>query len=380
MYALVNCDIYTGRDVRHDCGVVIEGTKISELVPLSDLHGMEQIDLGGASVSPGFIDLQVNGGDDLLFNDEPTVDAIGRIARAHRKYGTTHFLPTFITGSIEGMKRARAAVENAISSGMSNVLGMHFEGPYINSGKAGVHDSQFIRSDWTDDLAGVFQSIDGGALLVTLAPEVLHSSHISRLASSGVLVAAGHSDATYEEMGEAIRSGVRLGTHLWNAMSPLTSRAPGAVGALMENDDVWVSVIPDGHHVHFGTVGVVVRTKRRGKCFFVTDAMPPVGGSQAVYQLGNLQVKVEHGRCEAEGGVLAGSALDMATAVRNAVQYVGIPKDEALRMASTYPAQFLGMDGRLGFVEEGYEASLAIFDTELNMHGIVLAGELHLHG
>ena len=377
--ALTNCDIYTGDEVLSEHALVVSDGTITDVIPFRDVPSdVEVLNLDGQSVAPGFIDLQVNGGGDALFNDDPSRDQIRRIVLAHRQFGTTDILPTYITGPVDGMLSAIGAVEQYEADGLEGVLGIHFEGPAINAAKAGVHDKHWIRTDHLEELLTVYHRASERlqAVLVTLAPEVVGHEFVHELRSCGVRVAAGHTDATGEQITAALDQGLSLGTHVWNAMSPLTSRDPGVVGALLHDDRVWCDFIADGYHVDFTTLSIAVRAKPRGRAFLVTDAMSPVGGKRGGYRLGPFDVRVEEGRCVTEDGTLAGSALDLATAVRNCIQIMGVPKDEALRMASLYPAQYLGVDDRLGRIRRGYKAHIAVFDNEIHVSNVLVEGEL----
>lgn len=375
-FALTNCDIYTAEEVLTDHAIVVVNGRIESVPVCSQLSGaIETIDLGGSSVSAGFIDVQVNGGGDVLFNDAPTEEGVRAIREAHLQFGVTAILPTFITGPRAGMRAAGDAVRKYIDSGGTGVLGIHFEGPALNSTKAGVHDKEFIVSEGYDDLAEIYTRAARGCTMVTLAPETVPPGFIRRLVQAGVRVSIGHSAAASAEVRTAIDEGARCGTHVWNAMTPLTSREPGAVGALLWDDRVWCDFVADGFHVDFTTLALSVRAKPRGRAFLVTDAMSPVGGRAGGYVLGPYAVTVRDGKCVTADGTLAGSALDLATAVRNCVQRMGIPKDEALRMASLYPAQLLGVDGELGRVRPGCRAELAVFDNEINVQAVVSDGK-----
>lgn len=379
MYALVNCDIYTGDAIEYDKAVVIAEGRIKALVPLSDLDAsVERLDLEGRCVAPGFIDIQVNGGGGMLFNDSPTVDGIRVIAEAHKRFGTTNLLPTYITGPRAGMAGAVEAVNAARRDlSLKGVLGLHFEGPFINGTKAGVHDKRFVREANEDDLAIMLSPMDG-VMLVTLAPELVSMDTIARLTNARVLVSLGHTNAVCAEAKAALSHGARCVTHVYNAMSALTAREPGMVGAALDDRESWMGIIVDGFHADFVSVRVAMRAKAGRKVILVTDAMPPVGSSEAGFRLGEYDIRVEGGRCVTSDDVLAGSALDMATAVRNCVQHVGVPKDEALRMASTYPAEFLGLQDDLGRIAPGYCANLAIFNNQIIVSAVVVDGQYQL--
>lgn len=375
MYAFVNCDVFTGDEFLYDRSILIEGTKIHSLVSESDLDaGLERIDLNGATITPGFFDLQVNGGGGALFNDIPTEDGIRTIFEGHKRYGTTDFLPTYITGPSDGMRKAAEAVNECLGKCLFGVRGIHFEGPFLNESKAGVHDKKYIRDINEEDIS-VISSIKGGVTLLTIAPEKVPMQSIRELKDKGVLVSLGHTNATYQEAIDAFNNGASCTTHLYNAMSALTSRAPGVVGASLTSDNTWAGIIVDGFHSDYIAVKVAYRAKENRKLFFVTDAMPPVGGKAGQgFTLGDYDITVENGRCITMGDVLAGSALDMATAVRNCVQNIGIDKGEALRMASTYPAEYVGLDHVLGYIKEGYDANLTIINNQILVQGVVVHG------
>ncbi len=381
MYALTNCDIFTGEEVIHNKSILIDGSKIVDIVEESKIEeGVELIDLGGKSVAPGFIDLQVNGGGGKLFNDSPTEQTIIDIANAHQKFGTTNFLPTLITDSNDKIEKAINAVGSLIDSGNKSILGIHFEGPFINSKKAGVHDKEFIRILSDADIY-LLSSLKKGKTLITIAPELCDAAFISQLNSEGVLIAAGHSEATLDDIQSAMKLGLSSVTHLFNAMSQFSSREPGLVGAALVEDDLYCGIIVDGFHVHFSSVKIAWNAKKRGKMFLVTDSMPPVGTIDSNFQLGPYSIRVENGKCVTGDNNLAGSALDMATAVRNCIQKVGIPKDEALRMASTYPAHYLSLSKELGYIAPGYNANLTIFNSRINVSAVIINGELmHVEG
>jgi len=217
--------------------------------------------------------------------------------------------------------------------------------------------------------------LDRGPLLVTLAPESVPLDTIERLARAGVRISAGHSDAGAALTQAALAKGVTGFTHLFNAMPPITAREPGLAGIALDDAQSWCGVIADGHHLHDATLRMAWRAKRRGRLFLVTDAMPPVGTEQSHFQLGNETIMVSDGRCVTASGRLAGSALDMATAVRTCVERADIPLDEALRMASLYPAAFLGLDHRLGRLAPGYSADLVVLDRTLNVLATYLRGK-----
>lgn len=299
----------------------------------------------GSLLAPGFIDIQVNGGGGVMFNDRPDADGIRAIGAAHRKYGTTGFLPTLITDTPDKLVAALAAVETGLAEGIPGLLGIHVEGPFISLEKRGVHSAESVRALAEAEL-GLLTGPRSGALLLTLAPERVPADIIARLAAAGVLVAIGHTGADYETCRAAIAAGATGATHLFNAMTPLGSREPGAVGALLSSDGVWCGLIVDGFHVHPASLAVAVRSLPPGKAVLVTDAMATVGAEEQSFMLYGERIHAVNGRCARADGTLAGSALDMASAVRNAIRLMGIEETEALRMAARYPAEFLGVERR----------------------------------
>lgn len=358
-----------GQHFRDDLVVVIEDGRIVALERDADPEApvrAGQVDLAGGWLLPGFIDAQVNGGGGVLFNNTPTVAGIAAIAAAHRRFGTTGLLPTLISDRPEVMGQAIDAVRGAIAAGVPGVLGIHLEGPYIAPARKGTHDASTFRVPGSDELA-LASSLDNGVTLLTLAPERVPLESIRTLADRGVVVAAGHTGATYEEIRAGLDAGVRAFTHLYNAMSPLTGREPGTVGAALDDPYSWVGIIADGVHVHPASLRLALAAKPAGKVFLVTDAMPPVGAEDPSYVLYGETITAVDGVVRNAAGALAGSALDMATAVRNAVQWLGVDLAEAARMASTYPAQLLGLDAFRGHISEGSIADLVLLDDQLQV-------------
>lgn len=374
--AFVNCDVYTGEEFFTNSTVICDAEGTVQDIRHCDsyLEDCEIIDLTRKLLVPGFVDLQINGGGDVLFNESPTVDGIRAIAASHRKYGVTHWLPTFITGSLNGMIQAWIAVREARKLGNLGVLGIHFEGPYLSPRRAGIHDLSLMRQRLDDEILALARSTSDGVFLMTVAAEVVSPEQIALLRDSGVRVAIGHSDASGHVVARAIEAGADLATHLYNAMSPLKGREPGVVGAFLANNNAYIDLILDGHHVDFVSAKVALNAKPQGKAFLITDAMPPVGGSLDSYKLGSSMIKVIDEKCVDANGVLAGSVLNMATAVRNLIKRMGVPVDEALKMASLYPAEYLGISDQLGRIEPGLSANFAILDNDMRVSAVVAAG------
>ena len=373
---ITNCRLFDGERVFENRDVVLAGGLVTDIVATgdADASGCELHDLGGNLLAPGLIDLQVNGGGGVLFNDAPTVASLRAIAAAHRSFGTTAFLPTLITDSDTVMDEAVAAVAAAIRERVPGIIGIHLEGPYLNPRYRGVHDAARMRDFDAESMARI-TSLREGCTLLTVAPEIVSVEIISQLKERGIVVFGGHSAATYEETRRALDAGMSGFTHLFNAMSPLTSREPGMVGAALEDKDSYVGIIADGYHVHPATFGVTVAAKQTGKTLLVTDAMPTVGSEIRSFDLFGSTIRAEGGRCVTADGTLAGSDIGLITAVKNACRFAGIDQFEALRMASTYAAEAIGLADQMGYIRPGYRANLIELDASMQVRKSWIDGE-----
>ena len=373
--ALVNARVLTPNGLQDDLAVIVENGRIADVCPVGAApSGATKDDLGGSTLVPGFIDVQVNGGGGVLFTDEPSVEAIEAIGAAHRRYGATGFLPTLISDDLDVIARAIAAVRSAMERGVPGVLGIHIEGPFLNRARKGVHDASKFRT-LGDDAIELLTSLGAGRTLVTLAPETTTPDLIQRLVKAGVIVSAGHTDASYAEMRAALDAGLCGFTHLFNAMSQLTPRAPGAVGAALEDQQSWCGLIVDGKHVDPAALRIALRCKPLDKFMLVTDAMPTVGSDKSSFVLQGRTIEVRDGVCVAPDGTLAGSNLDMAQAVRNAMAMLGLSLEQAAACASLHPAEFLGLDD-LGAIQPGARASFALLDGALGVTRTWIDGKL----
>ncbi|MEM1400168.1 MAG: N-acetylglucosamine-6-phosphate deacetylase [Pseudomonadota bacterium] len=375
MRALVAPQIFTGEEWLADHAVLIDRGRITGLCPIADIPSSYEIHDGeGDVLAPGFVDLQVNGGGGVLFNEKTDMDGLARIANAHRTFGTVAMLPTLITDTYDRMAAAIRAVEEAISHGVPGIVGVHLEGPFLSPERAGAHDPNLIRRPTDDDVEAV-TSLRGGPTLITLAPECVPDSFITGLLERGAYVSAGHTAASYDRMVEAFRLGLTGITHLYNAMPAPQSRAPGPAAAGIDHQEAFCGIIADGHHVHASMLRLAIQAKPRGRVFLVTDAMPPVGAKQTGFRLNGRPARLTNGVCKLRDGTLAGSGLDMATAVRNTVDLLRLPMDEALRMASLYPASFIGQDDQIGRIAPGYRADLVLFKGEVDVTETWIDGE-----
>ncbi|WP_371398174.1 N-acetylglucosamine-6-phosphate deacetylase [Fretibacter rubidus] len=337
-----------------------------EVYQETDILGEGAFDAEGQIVLPGFIDVQVNGGGGVLFNDHPTVDGIVAIGAAHRQFGTTGYLPTLISDDPQKMRAAIKAVDSAIEAGIPGVLGIHLEGPYLNATKRGVHDSEKFSRIGPDEIA-LLCSLKHGKTLVTLAPELTTPDVIRTLTNRGVIVSAGHTLGTYDDGMSAIEAGLRGFTHLFNAMTPLASREPGIAAAAINDKRAWCGVIADGHHVHPAMLQMAFRAKAGRNIFLVTDAMPSVGAAHKDFSLDGQPITVTDGRCLTREGTLAGSDLDMMCAVRNAQAFFDISFSQAAELASIVPAQFLGLDNNYGSISVGQWANINLIDDNMSV-------------
>ena len=354
--------VFDGFRVHENAAIVVEGARIIAVVPRADLPGNLRLQAvpNGAWLAPGFIDLQVNGGGDALFNDSPTAETIAHIAGAHRKFGTTALLPTFISDTPANMAAALAAVQEAADA-QPGVLGIHLEGPFLSPRKVGAHDPRAIRAPTDEDETHLAKPRKG-LILLTLAPEELPPAFLARQARRGIRLALGHSMATYAQTQQAMAEGLTGFTHLFNAMRPMSAREGGPAAAALESSDAWYGLIADGVHVDPAMLRLALRG--RGRPVLVTDAMPPVGGSRSSFHLYDQEITVQGDRCVREDGVLAGSALNMAKAVRNSVRWLDVTLTEALRFASFNPASVLGLGHVLGQLTPGFRADMVAFDPD----------------
>jgi N-acetylglucosamine-6-phosphate deacetylase len=364
--ALTGARIFDGERMFDGYAVVMEGSRIADLPPVRNLDpSIPQRRIEGL-LAPGFIDVQVNGGGGVLLNDAPDVQTIRTIGAAHRRFGTTGFLPTLITDSRARMVEAVAAVQAGLTAGVPGLLGIHLEGPFLNPERRGVHDAGFIRPIEAEDLA-IMTSLDTGRTLVTLAPEKVPLATIEQLANAGVIVSAGHTAADYATVIAALDHGLRGFTHLFNAMPPLASREPGPVGAALDDRRSWSGIIVDLHHVSAASLRIAIAAKGADRMMLVTDAMSTVGSDVQAFSLQGQPIIRSGGRLTTQDGVLAGSDLDMATAVRNTVHRVGLRLEDALAMASRVPAAFLRLERELGRIAPGFRANLVLLDEGLEV-------------
>ena len=375
--ALVSPRIFDGESWHTQAAIVIEKGVVRDIVPLNSLTASMQVEeVSDGFLAPGFVDLQVNGGGGVLLNNDPSVDGIRAICATHARFGTTTLLPTLITDTPAARGRVIAAGIEAGRQRVPGFAGLHLEGPHLSSTRKGAHDASLIRPMEDEDLAALIAARKGlPALVTTVAPESVTPEQVRALVDAGVKVSIGHSDAGIERVMELVQAGADMITHLFNAMSQMTGRAPGMVGAALSCGELNVGLIADGFHVHPTSMALAVRAKvGPGRVFLISDAMSSVGTDVTELVLNGRKVKREHGKLTLEDGTLAGADLDMATAVRVIHEQSDVDLGEALRMAALYPAQSMGWtkNGRIG---SGYRADIVWLSDALEPNGCWIAGE-----
>ncbi len=373
MRVLYGARIFDGERLHDDCALVVEGALIRALIPFDEHpRGGEQADLRGGVLIPGFIDWQINGGGGVLFNVEPTVEGIAAIAGAHRQAGVTAFLPTVVTDAPRVLADALAAAREARTR-VPGALGIHVEGPFIDLRRKGVHPPEFIRPMEEKD-ANALIGAGAGVLVVTLAPVSVPLERIARLADAGIVVSLGHSDASAEEAKAAFDAGASAVTHLYNAMSQLSSRAPGVVGAALADPRIICGLIADGEHAHAAAYRVALAAKGARGVALVSDAMSPAAGGPDVFELQGRRMTRVGKKLVAEDGTLAGAAITMRDAVDYVVHVLKVPLAEALTMATLTPARLLRVDDRIGRIAPGLRADLVHLTDDLQVAEVWVGG------
>ena len=377
-YALTNAVIYTGEKVLYEHAVVIENGLIQAVILEKDLaKEIPTVDLNGANLSAGFIDLQLNGCGGVMFHEEISVNTLEIMQATNLKSGTTSYLPTFITSPDEGMKQAVAVMREYLSKHQNQALGLHLEGPYLSVAKKGVHRPEYIREISPEMLDFLCQNGDVITKL-TVAAENPTAEYISRFIQAGIIVSIGHSNATYEQAKQRFAEGASFATHLHNAMSPISSgREMGVVGAVLDSD-VYTGIICDGLHVHWGNIRLAKKAKG-DKLVVVTDATAAAGADISEFIFVGKKVTVKEGKCYDEFGALGGASVTMIESIQNLIHHTDLSLDEILRMCTLYPAKAIGVDDKLGSIAVGKVANLAIFDQQFKVKATAVNGELQWH-
>lgn len=378
MKAIVNGELFIGNKFYTGKVLIIDGERIVDIIPQEELTttygNIETIDAENAYVTPGFIDLQLNGCGGVLFNDDISLETLDTMHKTNLKYGCTSFTPTLITTGDENIEKALELVKGIENKGKYGVIGLHIEGPYISLQKKGIHNPKFIRKA---DEAMIDKMVEAGkenVRIVTLAPENTDKKIISKLNAAGIHVAVGHSNATYEQVKEKEGFGITLATHLYNGMSSFNHREPGVVGAVFDSD-IKAGVIADGFHCHYSAIKSAIKVMGE-RLYLVTDAVSPVGTDMEYFYFEGNKVFYKDGKCFGEDGTLGGSALTMDAGVRNLVKYCDITLEEAVRMATLYPAKAVNIDNEYGKLQPGCFADIVFLDKHLRLKKVIAKGEL----
>lgn len=378
--AIAGARIFDGERFHESSALVFSDGKVEAIMPETELCKAHQVErLAGGVLAPGFIDAQVNGGGGRMLNDAPTPETMFVIAEGHRKFGTTSLLPTLITDTMPVRDRAIEAAVEAVKAD-KGVVGLHLEGPHLAPARKGAHLAELMRPVDDADIALYIHTAEQiGTLLVTLAAEQVTPQQVRRLSDAGVIVSIGHSDATASEAFDRFDAGARSVTHLYNAMSQIGHRAPGLVGAALDHPDIWCGIVADGHHVDPLALRLALRAKRGdAHLFFVTDAMALVGSDKQSFEINGRSVKrVPGGICSKlvlADGTIAGSDLDMASAIRFGVAELELTLGQALRMASFYPARYLRLSDR-GLLRPGMRMDAVHLDDGLFAKATWRSGE-----
>jgi N-acetylglucosamine-6-phosphate deacetylase len=370
--------IFDGEDWHDGKTLLVSGETVEGIIATAAVPAdAETIDLPGGLLAPGFVDLQVNGGGGVMLNDDPSVETIRRICAAHAPFGTTSLLPTLITDTPETTAATLEAGAAAAREKVPGFLGLHLEGPHLSLSRKGAHDPDLIRPMEKADLDRLVNARSSmPVLMTTVAPETVTPQQIAALAGVGIIVSLGHSDAGFATARAAIEAGGRQMTHLFNAMSQLQHREPGMVGAALDSGGISAGLIADGFHVDRHAIAIALRAKRGpGRIFLVTDAMATIGTDMTEFTLNGRTIHREGGRLTLADGTLAGADLDMISAVRFMHREIGLPLEEALRMASLYPAEAVGQEHRLGRIGEGRPASFVHLSDALEVQSVWIEGK-----
>ncbi|EPP25365.1 N-acetylglucosamine-6-phosphate deacetylase [Vibrio fluvialis] len=366
--------IFDGTHYHENAALIWEGKTIKGVVPLSELpQDIAHQHFDDSLIAPGFIDLQVNGGGDIMFNNDISPNGVDIICQAHRKHGTAYLLPTLISSTPEDITKALTAIETAINNNIPGVLGIHLEGPWLNHDKKGAHNSKLFYAPTPEQLSE-FPWLSKGKILVTAAVENLSVESLQWLKGKGVTVSCGHSNAKSKQLPKEKTQLIDGFTHLYNAMSALEGREPGTVGTALMTDHAWCSIITDGIHVHPKSFLLANRIKPQGKLVIVTDAMATLGSVTNQFVLDGETIRVVDNRLVNSRGNLAGAHIGMDESVANVIQW-GVEEQEALKMASTYPAQSINCDD-LGFLKPGYRAAATIISSHYHSQAVLVEGKL----
>jgi N-acetylglucosamine-6-phosphate deacetylase len=376
-FALAATRIFDGDAWHEDAALVVADGIVEAIVPRSSLPAeMRVVEDKSAILAPGFIDLQVNGGGGVMLNDHPDVASIKTICAAHAPFGTTALLPTLITDTPDITAAAVAAGKAAAKDKIPGFLGLHLEGPHLSLARKGAHDPKLIRPMTERDQSALIAARDGlPVLLTTIAPESVTADQVGKLVQAGIVVSLGHSDAGFATARAYAHAGASVVTHLFNAMSQIGNREPGLAGAAIDTGSLSAGLIADGIHVDPATIGIALRAKSGpGHIFLVTDAMATIGTDMTSFTLNGRTIYRKDGSLRLADGTLAGADLDMISAVRFMHEVIGLELAEALRMASTYPAEAVGQSHRIGRLAKGQAANIVALSEKLAVENVWIDG------
>ena len=372
--ALTGAKLFTGENFLENKALLIEDKYIAGIVGKANIPKNFEIQkLNGGILSPGFIDLQVNGGGGKLFNNSPDKESLNTIIEAHQYFGSTSIMPTVISDSLNILQKCTETISNEINNNHS-LLGVHIEGPFFNAKYRGVHQKKYINTINASYLS-LFEKLDEFPVMITLAPECISIKQLKYLKSLGFKILAGHTDASYDQLEEAIKYGLDGFTHLFNAMGQISAREPGVVGSAFDFDETSASIIVDLHHVHPSLINLSFKQKPKGKLFFVSDSMATINHAEPSFELYDEMVSESNGRIINSEGKLAGSSITQIDAIKNAYQKCNIPLESAIAMATLYPAQYLGVSHYIGQLKKGHRADLAHFDSSFKVRNVWLSGK-----
>ncbi|HIF9430957.1 N-acetylglucosamine-6-phosphate deacetylase [Photobacterium damselae subsp. damselae] len=373
MYAITNINVFDGVEIHHNQIIIIENDTITKVISNDKTMDMQlpdvQIDGKGYLATAGFIDLQLNGCGGVLLNTDPSLNTLDIMNKTNLKTGTTQFLPTFITSDQQAMENIVSIVGELDQPETHGVLGLHLEGPFISIEKKGAHRQEFIRELDLPTARFFAQNADKIRVL-TVAPENTSQEAIDIVRNAGITVSLGHTNATYAQVCE--KNGLEMATHLYNAMTPLGSREPGVVGYIFDKKP-HAGIIVDGIHADYPSVRIAHQLMGE-KLFMVTDAVTPAGTDMTEYDMAGVKAYVTNGKCHYEDGTIAGAAITMIEGVRNLIQHVGLSREEALRMASLYPAKAIKIDDSYGKITEGYKANIVLLNDNNQVEHIFQMG------
>ncbi len=351
--------IFTGENWLTHHAIITENGRINSVVPVSGLNSSQRVEqFDGCFIAPAFIDLQIYGANGKLLAVHPEKDSLYELVSYCEKGGAAFCLPAVATNTREVFFQCIDAVKAYWNEKGKGILGLHLEGPWINPKKRGAHIESLVHPPNLKEASELLDYGKGVIKMITLAPEVCGKEILDLILSYDIVIAAGHSDASYEEAKQGFANGISTATHLYNAMSPLHHREPGLVGAIMDDKKVMASIIPDGHHVDYAAIRIAKEVMKE-RLFAITDAV-------TVTDKGSYQHKPAGDKYEA-AGILSGSALTMNKALKNLVEYAGIETGEALRMCSLYPARVMGIDKSYGMIAKDFQATMVVLNNELEL-------------